>query len=441
MVSAGYELEALDYESGGAGTSDKSGQRVCHCTFMAIPSTTPYRSASTTKKPEIRGAQTAVVVGKSGEEIWTDEYGRVKLQFRWDREGSSNEDSSCWVRVAQLWGGGAWGAMHVPRIGQEVIVEFLEGDPDRPMVTGRVYNADNMPPYALPANQTQSGIKSRSTPNGSPDNFNELRFEDKKGAEQVYLQAEKDLVTYVKNDEARTVDHDRVQEIKNDETIKVGGFRTETVAKDETVTIDGARTEKVANNETITINGSRSENVDGSETISIGGARAETVGSDETITVQGARSETVSGSETLSIGGSRSLVVGGDVSNTLGGKLATTVGADQSLTVTGVRTITVGGSGTVTLGGSRSQSVGGSESVEVGGSRTQTIGGVDMLTAAEFVVDAQGSIELMAGGSSIKIGPAGTQLKGAQIKVVGDGMVDVKAGAVLSLSGSLIKQG
>jgi len=441
VVSAGYELEALDYESGGAGTSDKSGHRVCHCTFMAIPSTIPYRSASTSKKPEIRGAQTAVVVGKSGEEIWTDEYGRVKLQFRWDREGSSNEDSSCWVRVAQLWGGGAWGAMHVPRIGQEVIVEFLEGDPDRPMVTGRVYNADNMPPYALPANQTQSGIKSRSTPDGSPDNFNELRFEDKKGSEQVYLQAEKDLVTYVKNDETRTVDHDRVQEIKNDETIKVGGFRTETVAKDETVTIDGARTEKVANNETITIHGSRSENVDGSETISIGGARAETVGSDETITVQGARSETVSGSETLSIGGSRSLTVGGDVSNTLGGKLATTVGADESLTVTGVRTVTVGGSGTVTLGGSRSQSVGGSESVEVGGSRTQTIGGVDTLTAAKFVVDAQGAIELMAGGSSIKIGPAGIQLKGAQIKVIGDGMVDVKAGAVLSLSGSLIKQG
>ena len=122
-------------------------------------------------------------VAREGEEIWTDQYGRVKLQFRWDREGASNEDSSCLVRVAQLWSGAGWGGVHVPRIGEEVIVEFLEGDPDRPMVTGRVYNGDNMPPYVLPNNQTQSGIKSRSTPEGNPDNCNELRFEDKKGSE------------------------------------------------------------------------------------------------------------------------------------------------------------------------------------------------------------------------------------------------------------------
>ena len=156
-----------------------------------VPSGVPYRSASRTPTPKIRGPQTAVVVGKAGEEIWTDEYSRVKLQFRWDREGGSDENSSCWVRVAQIWSGGGWGGTHVPRIGQEVIVEFLEGDPDRPIVTGRVYNADKMPPYALPDNQTQSGIKTRSSPDGTPDNYNELRFEDKKGSEQVYLQAEK----------------------------------------------------------------------------------------------------------------------------------------------------------------------------------------------------------------------------------------------------------
>ncbi|MFW5740201.1 MAG: type VI secretion system tip protein TssI/VgrG, partial [Myxococcota bacterium] len=175
VVSATYHLQALDYESGGKGTSDDAG-RVCHCSFRAIPSSIPFRTASTTVKPNIRGVQTARVVGKEGQEIWTDEYGRVKLQFRWDREGGANEDSSCWVRVAQLWSGASWGGLQVPRIGQEVIVEFLEGDPDRPLVTGRVYNADNMPPYALPSNQTQSGIKSRSTPDGSPENFNELRF-------------------------------------------------------------------------------------------------------------------------------------------------------------------------------------------------------------------------------------------------------------------------
>ena len=117
-----------------------------------------------------------------------------------DRLGKSDENSSCWVRVAQVWAGGRWGSMHIPRIGQEVIVEFLEGDPDRPIITGRVYNGDNKPPYDLPANQTQSGTKSRSSKGGSPNNFNELRFEDKKGDEHVYLQAEKDLQIYVKHD-------------------------------------------------------------------------------------------------------------------------------------------------------------------------------------------------------------------------------------------------
>jgi type VI secretion system secreted protein VgrG len=139
----------------------------------------------------VQGPQTAVVVGKVGEEIYTDEYGRVKLQFHWDRYGGSDENSSCWVRVAQVWAGKNWGAMHIPRIGQEVVVDFLEGDPDRPIVTGRVYNADQLPPYTLPANMTQSGIKSRSSKGGSGENFNEIRFEDKKGDEQVYIHAEK----------------------------------------------------------------------------------------------------------------------------------------------------------------------------------------------------------------------------------------------------------
>ena len=151
----------------------------------------PYRSPRTTLKPLVQGPQTAVVVGSSGEEIWTDKYGRVKLQFHWDRYGKSDQDSSCWVRVAQVWAGKGWGVMHIPRIGQEVIVEFLEGDPDRPIVTGRVYNADNMPPYELTANQTQSGIKSRSTKGGGEDNFNEIRMEDKKGSGRRLLKRTK----------------------------------------------------------------------------------------------------------------------------------------------------------------------------------------------------------------------------------------------------------
>jgi len=165
----------------------------------------PYRQVRSTPKPIVQGPQSAIVVGPDSEEIYTDEFGRVKVQFHWDRYGQKDENSSCWVRVSQLWAGAKWGGMHIPRIGQEVIVSFMEGDPDKPLITGRVYNAECMPPYALEQNKTQSGIKSRSTKGGGPDNFNELRFEDKKGSEEVYLHAEKNLTIDVKNAEAETV--------------------------------------------------------------------------------------------------------------------------------------------------------------------------------------------------------------------------------------------
>ena len=440
IVAARYELESLNYESKIPGASSPTG-RVCHFRMQVMPSAVPYRSATRTPTPKIRGPQTAVVVGKAGEEIWTDEYGRVKLQFRWDREGGSDENSSCWVRVAQLWSGGGWGGTHVPRIGQEVVVEFLEGDPDRPIVTGRVYNADNMPPYALPDHQTQSGIKTRSSPDGTPDNFNELRFEDKKGSEQVYLQAEKDFVTYVKNDEAVTIGHDRHEQVLNDETVVVQGHREHTVVKNETVTIDGSRKEVVTGDESITIHGARSEQVDGSETVSIGGSRTTEVGGDENNTVHGGRQHQVDGSQGVTIGGSETWTVGGDLSVTLGGKHTSNVGADETVTVGGARMLTVTGPGTLTLGGARSATVGGDDRLEVGGSRTETIGGPAMMTAATLVFDGQGGIELVSGGSSIKITPGGIMLSGPQVKVAGEGVVNVTAGGVLSLSGALIKHG
>jgi type VI secretion system secreted protein VgrG len=186
--------------------------------FTCIPLSLPFRPRSVTPKPVVHGTQTAVVVGPAGEEIYTDKYSRVKVQFHWDREGKNNADSSCWVRVATFWAGKQWGAIHIPRIGQEVVVDFLEGDPDRPIIVGSVYNADMMPPYSLPDNRTQSGIKSRSSMGGGPSNYNELRFEDKKGKELITLHAEKDLLTEVENDETRTVGHDRTTTIQRHET-------------------------------------------------------------------------------------------------------------------------------------------------------------------------------------------------------------------------------
>jgi type VI secretion system secreted protein VgrG len=407
VVSANYDMQSLDYETVG----DAAGEHVFRCTFRSIPSKVPFRSRSITPRPRIHGPQTARVVGKSGEEIWTDEYGRVKLQFHWDREGNSDENASCWVRVAQIWGGASWGGIHVPRIGQEVIVEYLEGDPDRPIVTGRVYNADNMPPYALPTNQTQSGIKSRSSADGTAENFNELRFEDKKGEEQVYLQAEKNLDSYVKNDETHTVDHDRIKHVKNDETTNVDGFRKETVGKDETITIKGQRTETVEKDETISIKGNRTETVDKDETISIKGARIETVDKDETISIKGNRTETVDKDETISIKGKRT----------------ETVDKDETITIKGARTLTLSKDDTLDIKGGRSQKVGKSDEYKV---------------SQKFVVQADQGIELKVGSATISISAAGMiEIKGVNVKVEGSGMVDVKASGILSLAGALIKHG
>jgi len=234
IVSSCHKLEMQGYESGtGSLTLSDS------LSLEAIESQQPFRSAETTPKPVIPGPQTAIVVGKKGEEIWTDEHGRVKVQFHWDREGEEDENSSCWIRVAQIWAGGAWGAIALPRIGQEVIVEFLNGDPDQPIVTGRVYNGDNKVPYPLPARQTQMGIRSRSTKKGNADNFNELRFEDEKGNEYVFFHAERDLHQRVKEDDFEHVggerhltvkkndysvyEMSRHSEVKSDVVEKVGG--------------------------------------------------------------------------------------------------------------------------------------------------------------------------------------------------------------------------
>jgi type VI secretion system secreted protein VgrG len=247
--------------------------------FQAIPAATPYRPLRTAGKPVMRGAQTALVVGKSGEEIWTDKHGRVKVQFYWDRKGKKDENSSCWIRVSSVWAGKAWGAVHLPRIGQEVIVDFLEGDPDRPIITGRVYNAEQTPPYTLPANQTQSGIKSRSSKQGGTDNFNEIRMEDKKGSELFFIQAEKDKEVKVKNN--------RTEEVGNDETITIKGERKEKVTKDEGIQVDGKRTRKVGTSEKIQIGTERQVKVGTSDKLKAGTSITIEAGTEITLKVGG----------------------------------------------------------------------------------------------------------------------------------------------------------
>jgi type VI secretion system secreted protein VgrG len=246
----------IDVESAEIQQQRGDAQNRFEVKFVAQPAADPFRPPRSVRKPVVYGPQTALVVGKSGEEIWTDKYGRVKLQFHWDREGESDENSSCWVRVSQAWAGSNWGSIHIPRIDQEVVVSFLEGDPDRPLITGRVYNEDMMPPYALPDNQTQSGLMSRSSKGGTAELFNEIRFEDKAGEEKIYFHGQKDFDRVVENndtlkvgsseaaDGSQTIEiwKDRTAEIKTgNDSLKVSaGERTVEAAKKITLKVGGS---------------------------------------------------------------------------------------------------------------------------------------------------------------------------------------------------------
>ncbi len=231
ILSTNYHVAAENYETSG-------GQdEMCSCSFTVIPSTVQYRPARTTPKPAIKGTQTAVVTGPSGEEIWTDPHGRVKVQFHWDREGQYDENSSCWIRVAHNWAGNAWGGIHIPRIGMEVVVDFLEGDPDRPIVVGCVYHGNSVPPYELPGEQTKSTLKSDSSIGGG--GFNEIRMEDKKGEEQLFFHAEKDQDIRTKKDLAEWVGGSSHLIINGDQLESTGGDKHLSVKGNHNEKVDG----------------------------------------------------------------------------------------------------------------------------------------------------------------------------------------------------------
>jgi type VI secretion system secreted protein VgrG len=281
-----------------------------------LPSGVEFKPQRTTPKPTVQGLHTAMVVGPSGEEIFTDKYGRVKVQFHWDRQGKNDANSSCWLRVATSWAGKQWGAISIPRIGQEVIVGFLEGDPDAPIIVGSVYNPNTMPPYTLPANKTQSGIKSRSSMGGGPENFNEIRFEDKMGSEMLTIHAEKD--------QEIIVEHDKTENVGNDETVSITNNRTETVGQDQSIT--------VTNNDSLTVGVG--------QTIEIGATQDLTVGAERTTSVGAA--------DSLDVGADLSITAGAGIEITSGAEMSLTVGAAMEITSTAAITITSGAAITIT---------------------------------------------------------------------------------------------
>lgn len=331
----GHPADALNAKYALFSVHHRAERRSYSNRFIAFPASVPFRPARLTPRPRIAGSQTAKVVGPDGKEIWTDEYGRIKVQFHWDREGKNDADSSCWVRVSQSWSGKSWGGFTLPRIGQEVVVSFLEGDPDRPLVTGCVYNGDNPVPYALPDNQSRTTIKSQSTP--SAEGFNELRFEDKAGEEEIFVQAQKDLNVTVLNNSTKTVKQDRtvtVQEGNDVFTVSKGNWTTDVST--------GNATHGVKGNSAITIQGNADETVKGNSTVTIEGNSTDTVKGNWTRTVDGNGDDTVKGNLTINVTGNVTIKASGSVAiesgtgMTIKGGTSVAIEAGTALTLKGL---------------------------------------------------------------------------------------------------------
>jgi type VI secretion system secreted protein VgrG len=402
LVSVHHEARLADIgRSGGEGVFRYQNQ------FTCIPAALPYRPVRKTPKPVIHGCQTAFVVGPSGEEIFTDKYGRVKVQFNWDREGRNDANSSCWLRVATPWAGKQWGMIHIPRIGNEVIVEFLEGDPDRPIITGMVYNPDSMPPYLLPDNKTQSGIKTRSSPKGESEHFNEIRFEDKKGAEEIYVHAERNKRVVVENNDWQTIGRHHA--------MRINGGRAVLITGDLGVDLQEA--------ESLPDEDSGSGDLIGDGLI-VEKNRYTYVGENELHEVQtGHRLHVLDGDQELTV--------------TTGDQITTVEDGSQTVTIKQNQTIEIEqGNHTlkVKTGDSKTEIDQGNHQVQVKlGNRTIK---VDL---GKITEEAMQGIELKVGQNSVKIDQMGITIKGMMVKVEGQTMTEVK-GLMTTVKGDAMLQ-
>lgn len=353
----------LDFDAGEFASDPKSSPPQPTCSFTAIPSTQTFRPARKTPKPMVHGPQPAVVVGPSGEEIHTDEHGRVKVNFFWDRESKGDEKSSCWVRVAHGWAGKKMGTFFLPRIGHEVLVEFLEGDPDRPIITGSVHNADNKPPYALPAEKTKAALKTLSSKGGGGSN--ELRFEDKKGSEEIYLNAEKDLQVNVKEKHVEAVGKDRVTTVDGDTLTKLKG--------EHHLTVEGNESAKFGADRNVAITGNRHDKIDGADHLGVAGDRL------------------------VKIDGADNLTVGGDLVIKTTKKATVDAGADIHLKSGGAYAI-------------------------------QSATSVHIKAGTTLVIEAGTQLSLKVGGNLIDIGPAGVNVVGTLVGINSGGAAGSGAG-------------
>ncbi|TIL46324.1 type VI secretion system tip protein TssI/VgrG [Mesorhizobium sp.] len=459
VVSAEYRL----FDPGYRALADVESENFKVILGVA-PTALAYRPPRVTTRPIMRGPQTATVVGPSGEEIFTDKYARVKVQFHWDRLGKKDQNSSCFVRVSQTWAGSGWGFIQIPRIGQEVIVDFIEGDPDLPIITGRVYNASQMPPYGLPGSATQSGWKSDSSKGGG--GYNELMFEDKAGSELVNFQAQKDHNLLIKNDRTKLVQHDQSDRIDHDAKHSVGHNLDEDVGNNKTVKVGVDQTTDIGNNDTETVGVNRSLTVGSNETIGIGANSTETIGANHTQTVALVQTITVGAARIDSVGAAETRTVGAVQTNTIGATRSVSVGISQTHSVGTSDTWTIGAGQNISIGAGQTVAIAASQATDVGASRVANIksndstdvGGGYILKVAKgsltdvkentgikvgksLSVEAADDITLKCGSSKIVMKKDGTIIiDGKDITVKGSGKINIKASSDVIIKGSKINE-
>jgi type VI secretion system secreted protein VgrG len=411
------------------GQAASDSQEAYRNEFLCIPAQVPYRPRRTTPRPTIAGAQTAIVVGPPNEEIHTDEHGRIKVQFHWDREGQNNDKSSCWIRVTQAWAGPGWGAWYLPRIGQEVVVEFLEGDPDRPIVTGSVYNGENPTPITLPDHKTQSTLRSNSSPGG--EGSNELRFEDSAGHEQVYLHAQKDFNIVVENDKTQYVGGNETLLVKKDRSRTIEGNQSLEVKKNDDSLIRGNQSLEVVKNRTTTVHGNHTESVVEDQSIQVGGHQSVTVALTSAETVGLGKMLSIGGAYAITVGGAQNQLVGGFLSEQVGGAKVEVVGAKKSETILGSRTLQVGGDLSEQVDKNRTLKVEKDLLLSVGGKLNHTVKDSYTLSAREISLVAQEQFTLTVGSATIQVKQNGDILiKGAKVEVSASGDVLIKGSKI-----------
>ena len=392
VVHTGEQPQAAGADSG---DNDEERAETYTNTFEAIPAAVVFRPLQLTESALVDGPQTAVVTGPAGEEIYCDSHGRVKVQFHWDRYGTADDKASCWMRVAQSH---RIADFAIPRIGEEVIVDFLEGDPDQPIITGRVYNGTNQTPYSLPGEKTKSTFRTPSSPGGN--GFNELRFEDAAGSEEVFFHSQKDLNIKVLHNRTQVIGVDNTHSVGNNESEEVGKDRTRKVGANESITVE--------KNETISIGENHSESVGKDMTLTVGANLTESIGKDHSATIEGGRTVSVGKDDTLSVGKNQSIDVAGNMSENVNGSLSQTIAKAV----------------TIAFGDKLSQSIAKDVSISIDGKAAEKVGKAKHIEAGDEIVLTCGSAKIVL-------------KKSGDILIEGS-KIDIKASGAVALKGSTV---